>query len=372
VTAGRRYFDAAGERQLEQAYKGRSTWWCVNDELGAVMLAGPAGPPAGVDSLELRRTVGRNWARTDAYKDKCDTIFAAPLAETSLNPGDVAGDVAAVFYPEWDHAAVAEAARALGNSALDLPPGWRGWVVPGKKGAVPRRHLAVANLGASAGSGQVPLSFAEGAPLLAAAATVRGRSTRLPLELGPFETFGQTIDAYIEVQGPAEVEVRRTSLGRYSLKAAPGQSAKVTLRLAEAAGPLQVVDAQGKVTQDVQGGAGGYTFEVRGEVTVVDRAAAGSDNGGPAVEIGEIIVREDGRASVPVIARDQSGIALVRIFLDGKEIETRDSAPFVWAGWPGKGYHTFQAVAEDNSPARNQRRSDPVTVKIPDPPESEE
>ena len=41
VTTGRRYFDTAGERKLELPYQGRSSWWCVNDELGAVMLARP-------------------------------------------------------------------------------------------------------------------------------------------------------------------------------------------------------------------------------------------------------------------------------------------------------------------------------------------
>ena len=166
VTTSRRYFDAAGERKLESPHQGQSSWWCVNDELGAVML-GAAG--AAADSLEVKRTVGRNWARTDAYKDKCDTIFAAPVRDAALKPGDIAGDVAAVFYPEWNHAAVAEAARALGGSALDLPSGWRGWVIPGKKGAVPKRHLAVVNLDAETRSALIPLSFAEGAPVLSVA-----------------------------------------------------------------------------------------------------------------------------------------------------------------------------------------------------------
>jgi hypothetical protein len=375
VTSSRRYFDAAGERKLELAYQGKSSWWCVNDELGGVMLAGPDGSPAAVDSLEIKRTVGRNWARTDAYKDKCDTIFAAPVRQAALKPGDVAGDVAAVFYPEWGHAAVAEAARTLNGAALDLPAGWRGWVVPGAKGAVPKRHLAVANLDAETCSALVPLGFAEGAPILSLATTVQGKSGLTPLTLARFETCGETIDAYVESPGSTAVAVRRVALGRYAMKPVSGKTAKITLRLANAAGPLQVIDARGKVLQEVKAGAAAahdFTFEIGGAVTVVDPAAAGRDTLGPAVEIGNIVIREDGRASVPVIAKDQSGVARVRIFMDGKEIDSRDEALFVWAGWPGKGYHTFHAVARDGSPAGNERTSDALTIRIPDPPVSEE
>ncbi len=371
VTSSRRYFDAAGERKLELPYRGKSSWWCVNDELGAVMLSGAGGPGSAVDSLEVKRTVGRNWARTDAYKDKCDTIFAAAVAETALEPGDIAGDVAAVFYPEWDHAAVAQAARALNDSALDLPAGWRGWVVPGGQGVVPRRHLAVANLDAGACQAQVPLAFAEGAPVLAAATTVQGKAGLTALKLARFETCGETIDAYVESLGSTAVEARRVALGRYSIKPVFGKAAKVTVRLVQAAGPVEVLDAQGQVLQDVSAAAAaaaqGFTIEISGEVTVVDRAAVGHDQLGPAVEVGPIIVREDGRTSVPVIARDQSGVAQVRLFLDGKEIDVRNSGPFVWAGWPGKGYHTFHAVARDDSPKHNERTSDAVTIQITNP-----
>jgi len=367
VTSSRSYFDAAGERKLEQPYQGRSTWWCVNDRLGAVMLRGPGTAGAAVDSLEVKRTVGRNWARTDAYKDKCDTIFASPVREAALKAGDVAGDVATVFYPEWDHAAVGEAARALGGSALDLPAGWRGWVIPGKKGAVPTRHLAVVHLDAETCSALIPLAFAEGAPILSMVTTVQGKAGLTPVKLARFETCGETIGAYVESLGSTAVEARRVSLGRYSIKPLSGKTAKVTVRLADAVGPVQVMDAQGRVLQDVQAGAAtapGFTFDISGEVTVVDRSAADRDKLGPAVEIGRVVVREDGRATVPVIAKDQSGISLVKIYMDGKEVDARDAAPFVWTGFPGQGYHTFRAIAQDDSPARNERTSDALTIEI--------
>ena len=62
----------------------------------------------------------------------------------------------------------------------------------------------------------------------------------------------------------------------------------------------------GRSLQEVKTGAAAaraFTLEISGEVTVIDRAAAGRDRLGPAVEIGGIVVREDGRATVPVIAK---------------------------------------------------------------------
>jgi hypothetical protein len=231
---------------------------------------------------------------------------------------------------------------------------------------VPTRHLAVVNLDAETCQAPVALTFAEGAPVLSLATTVQGKAGLTPVKLERFETLGETVDAYAETQGGAAVTVRRAALSKYVLKPASATPAKVTLRLANAAGPLQVIDAQGKILQEVTDGstAQGYTFEIGGEVTVVDRAALGRDRLGPAVEIGKIVVREDGRTSVPVIARDQSGLADVRILMDGKKVDSRSAGPFVWAGWPERGYHTFQAVARDASPARNERTSDAVTINI--------
>jgi hypothetical protein len=365
LTSSRRFFYATGERKLELPYEGRSSWWCVNDRLGVVMLG---AADAAADQIEVKRTVGRNWARTDAYKDKCDTITAAAVREAALRPGQVVGDVAAVFYPEWSHSAIAGAARTLGESAIDLPAGWRGWVIPGKKEPVTRRHLAVVNLDGEACQTQLSLTFDEGAPVLSLATLVRGKTGLTPVRLARYGTCGETIDAYVESLGATAVEARRLSLGRYSLIPAFGNTAKVRLRLANATGPIQILDAQGQTLREVSAGPGaadGYSLDISEEVTVVDRAALDGDRLGPAVEIGDIIVREDGRATVPVIARDQSGISQVKIFMDGKEADSRKSGPWVWAGWPGKGYHTFTAVARDASPRHNERQSDAVTIRIP-------
>jgi hypothetical protein len=175
------------------------------------------------------------------------------------------------------------------------------------------------------------------------------------------------MDAYAECLSATPVEARRLALGRYSVKPVFGKTARFRLRLAHAAGPIQLVDRQGKLIQGLPSGpaAGeGFTFEIGGEVTIIDPAAISRDQAGPAVEIGDIVVREDGRATIPVLANDQSGIGRVRLFMDGKEVLERAAEPWSWTVWPGKGYHTFQAMAQDNSPRHNERKSDAVTVEI--------
>src|SRR5512135_3503930 len=122
--------------------------------------------------------------------------------------------------------------------------------------------------------------------------TVQGKLDVTPVRLARFETCGETIDAYVESIDGTAVEARRTALGKYALSPAFGTTAKVTLRLAAAAGPLQVLDAQGKMLREVAAGGQGYSIEIAGPVTVIDRAALDRDHLGPAVEIGKIVVRE--------------------------------------------------------------------------------
>jgi hypothetical protein len=89
--------------------------------------------------------------------------------------------------------------------------------------------------------------------------------------------------------------------------------------------------------------------------------------GRPAVEIRDVSVREDGRVTVAVEAADQSGVRQVRIDVDGRRVADLAGAPWVWSGFLASGYHTFRAVAADDSPGRNVRESDLLTVQVVDP-----
>ncbi len=362
MTSSRNYFDAAGERRLEQPYKGRSSWWCVNDLLGAAFVG-------GTGEVEIQRTVGRNWARTDAYKDKCDTIFVSGIKGQELQPGEACGELAAVFYPETDHAAVEAASRKLQEATLNLPAGWKGLVIPENRGSVPRRHLAVANLDGQLSQASLNLSFEEGAPVLSVASFIQGRTGTTPLALERFGILGETITVYAEIGAPSPVEARRVSLGRYLFRPTAGEKATVKLNFHQYAGPFQIVDSAGKILQELAASAQGspIAFEIDREAVVINKKEVDADDVGPAVEIGDISVREDGRVSLRIEAGDQSGIQSVEVFQDGKTVATISAAPWAWAGWPSKGYHTFYVIARDSSPKGNTRTSAARTIKV-DPP----
>jgi hypothetical protein len=361
MTSSRRYFDAAGERRLEQPYQGRTSWWCVNDLLGAAFVGGTGG-------VKVERTVGRNWARTDAYKDKCDTVFFSGVKAKELQPGESYGELAAVFYPETGCAEVEEASRELQQAGLSLPSGWKGLIVPGKAERKGIRYLAVANLGGQCSRASLNLYFEEGAPVLSVPSFAQGKKATIPLSLNPFETLGETIAVYTEVQGNAPVEIRRLSLGRYSIKPATGEKVKIRLRFLVEAGPLQMVGTDEKLIVEIPAGSqekdGGFLFDIDREVIMVNKKGVVADTTGPAVEISEVNVREDGRVSLRVDTGDQSGVQSVEVFMDGKPAAKIAAEPWTWTGRPGNGYHTFYVIARDGSLLGNTRTSDARTIKV--------
>jgi hypothetical protein len=365
MTTSRRYFDAVGDRPLEQGFESRSNWWSVSDRLGMAMSG-------GTGQIEVRRTVGRNWARTDAYKDKCDTVFASALRAQDLKPGETRGEIAAVFFPDAPHAAVEEASRRLQEIILDLPRGWKGLLIPGERQKPLSRHLAIANLDGNVTETSLRLTFDEGAPILSVSSVIRGRRGTMLLKLEPFESFGETLDSYAEVLGDKLVEVRKMALGRYLFRTIPGETVEVRMRFSGGdAGPFQCQDVDGKILEanalGRQDQGGGVIFKIEGEVTVLNMKEIEQDRIGPAVEIADATVREDGRVTLCLDAHDQSGIRTIKVFVDGRPAGEISEAPWVWNGLPGSGYHTFQVEATDDSPRRNQRKSDARTINIASP-----
>gem|GEM_PF-1228469 len=362
MTTSRRYFDALGEKRLEQGFESRSDWWSVNDRLGAVVTGGSG-------QIEVRRTVGRNWARTDAYKDKCDSVFASAIRDQGLKSGETGGELTAIFFPNMSHMAIEEASRKLQGKTLDLPRGWKGLLIPGERRDRSEWRLAVANLDGDVTETFLRLSFEQGAPVLSVSSIVRGKSGTALLKLIPFETFGETLASYVEVLGDKSVEARKIALGRYHFRTLPGETAEVRLSFSDGqAGPIQFQDSAGRILDagilSRQDQNGGVIFKVGGEITILNMKEYEKDRIGPAVDIADTTVREDGRVNLCIEARDQSGIRSLAVFVDTHPEAEITKAPWVWNGRPGSGYHTFQVAAMDDSPRRNQRKSDARTINV--------
>ena len=334
LTSPRTFHDAGGEAALEETQQRRSGWWCVEDRL-AVVAAGDA------KTIEIARSVGMNWARTEAYRDRCDGVFLAPVHEQELRAGESCGRLAAAIYPNTTHAEAARAKGGLSQTLPGLPDGWEGIVAP--DAATPaRRYLAVANLHGRETRTTLVLSCEEGAPVLDEATIITGKTARIPVELEQYATLGESIELYVESFGKSAVLARRVSAGRYRIEPLDGP-ARIRVRFVGAA-----ASGSDLASRD------GRVLVVREPMEIVLEA---EDEIGPAVEIEDLVAEDDGRLSVCVRARDRSGIAEVVLYCDGAAQPARRQAPYTWEWKPGAGYHTLRAVARDDSRQHNVRES---------------
>ena len=335
MTPSRSFRDAAGSARLETPRRNRTSWWSVEGLLGLVSAGGER-------DLEVRRTVGNNWARTDAYKDKCDTVFLGGLKDISLRAGERAGREAVVFYAETPDDVVARAAGEVLNLASRLPDGWAGAAAPaGASSGTRAWFVALANLAGGAGRASVALSCPEGAPVLPTPTLVTGRDAKFEVDLDGRGTFGAAVDMFLAVEGATPVIARKLPAGRTVLEPAAPGAGPVTIRIAARAGEiLEVLEAGAvprRITLDAAACEKGIRVDVSGPVTIVRTSVAAEDATGPAVEIKPIAVREDGRVRVEVEAADRCGISAVRLTMDGRPVGELRRDPLCLVASPRRG-----------------------------------
>jgi len=359
VTTSRRYRDARGTCPLEQAARRASNWWCVDDAIG-VAVAG------GTGSIDIRRCVGNNWARTDSYKDKCDGVFVSAFSDLDLQAGDTACELAAAIYTDTPQARVAQAVEQISQNPLSLPAGWKGLVVPDAS-CPGKRYLALANIYGSRTRADLELSFAEGAPVLSNEVMIAGGRCVLALSLGDLETFQDAIELYAETLEGTPVLARKETFDRYLFRSVGRARVKLRYR-GPAVDAFVIRPIEGSEERTVQAKAldadRSFVVELDRPSAIEVRGPADRDRTGPAVELGDPVVREDGQVTVEVTARDRSGIRDVALYCDGKPIGQRSVSPYIWVCHPGQGAHTFYAVAVDGSPGANSRASFKRTVDM--------
>ncbi|MBN2307858.1 MAG: hypothetical protein JXR94_02740 [Candidatus Hydrogenedentes bacterium] len=361
ITGPRTYRDAGGAFELGGAQEHVSDWWCVDERIG-LAIAGGNG------RAKVERREGYNWARSGAYRDKMDCLFASPIGRIDLKAGELGADVAAAVYPSATPAQVERAAAALKAGALAVPDGWRGGLVPDAR-REGRRYLAVANLWGAPGDAVLELACAEGAPVASRASLITGGTGRLTLRLEPLHSYGDTIGLYVKVPDGHAIAAERLARGRYRFSPMGGGPVSVEA--------IWIVDNAGAATVSAHSNAGPVpvAVEARGqavfcsftlmEPTVVEFSEPGAaDHVPPFVDIRSVDVREDGRVSVCVDAADSSGIGWCELACDGAVVERKTQPPYVWALRPEPGWHTFRAVAADASPAANARASFKRTVEV--------
>ena len=363
ITTGRRYVDAEGEHPLEKEADRTSSWWCVDDALGMIVAGGEG-------RVHIERSVGNNWARTPAYRDKCDGVYVSPVRGMKAAAGATPVDLAVAVWTDTPHDRIARVA-ATAEPIAALPRGWKGQRIgdPCRPG---RRHVTVANLFGEATSATVDVSMPEGAAVVSTGTTVTGLRGRTVLHLEALETFGESTEVYAEVLEGGPVIARRLGPTRYGFRPTGAEPARLALRYTGdearafvwtdlASGKARPLEPEGDPRAD--GRAGRLLVDLRGPGRL-DIQRPGIDRVGPAVEITDIRVLNEDAVCVEVAAADRSGITGVELFCDGRSLGARASRPYAWTHRPGKGSHTYHVVATDGAAERNRRASFKRTVDV--------
>jgi len=363
MTSSRQLYCEAGPQALEQAGEYASSWWCVADRLGAVVVG-------GAPQVRVERGAGFNWARIPEYRDACDGVWLSPVAGRAFEAGDTPVDVAVAFFANTPHEEVAAVAASAGALLPGLPDGWQGLVVPGPK--LPgKRYFALANLDGEATQTTLGLAFPEGAPILSAGTRLEGASGRAAIQLAPRESYGQVVELYgMATKGAAAITKRTANTYLVEPMGAPAEIALTYTGGGEPEFRVRPASAASEEAASIlasESNAGGHrtlTLSVDGPVVLEIDSEGYQDRVGPAVEIADVTPMADGRVTVAVTAGDQSGVGRVALHLDGKPLGEKSRPPYEWTLWPGKGYHTFYAEATDASPNHNTRRSFLRTVRV--------
>lgn len=359
MTSPRRYYDAEGEQPLEKAATRRTSWWCVNDQLGLAACGGNG-------QVRIERSIGFNWARKDNYRDQCDGIFVSPVTKQSLVAGETAVNMAVVLYPGVTHASIQRS--GFGAQSLILPVGWCG-IVASELASPFKQCLAISHLYGPTTDAWLDLHCEEGAPVLSVPAIISQVTASLTVHLENMESMRETVELYLQVPDGSRVRAVREKPGRYALEPLDGATPHVRVRYSGTGAKAVLVHStaafnskQIPATDFTEGKPVELALSGR---TVLEMAGPdGSDTMGPAVEIRNVTVREDNRVAVEIEADDQSGIASVEMYDNGKTIGHRTEPPFIFTCRPSIGWHTYQAVATDASSARNPQGSSKRTIEI--------
>ncbi|MBN1347399.1 MAG: hypothetical protein JXQ73_32215 [Phycisphaerae bacterium] len=356
LTSSRTYWDAAGSQALEQEAARDSAWWCVADRLGVATVGGS-------NKVRIKRVTGENWARTNAYKDKADAIYTGTVDAVEVEAGKLGVDMVTAVYPETPHEQVAKASERLAEGALKLPEGWKGVVAP-DAACAGRRYLAVANLDGEDEGATLGLRFAEGVAVVSCETVVRGDSGTASVRLKRLESLAEPLEVYVKTEGGGAVRAVRLTRSRYALRPEGDEKVTVKLNVPGAAGQSYEVAGSGETVRGQVPQNGEVSIAVSGAAVVELKGRSDADRTGPAVEIRELIHREDGQVRIEATAADQSGIGSVELYCDGKQVSRQVAGDYVWVHRPGNGAHTYHVVATDASPAKNKRTSFKRTIVV--------
>ncbi|RJP31621.1 MAG: hypothetical protein C4527_07430 [Candidatus Omnitrophota bacterium] len=357
-TSSRAYCDAQGTQPLEHAAERQSQWWSVNEQQGMAVWGGNG-------AIKIERGDGYNWARKSEYKDKCDGVFVSPIDNQAMKAGEIGIDLAAAIYPNTVPEKIAHAVEQLKENTLILPAGWRGVFLPDPN-RQDRRILAIANFFGADRIASLALTSENGAPILSVPMRINGQLGQTSVHLSSLQTLGEVCSVFLSTEENITVTAQKISEHRFKLiPSGPGITSVQVRYCASGAETIRILDKNETVLHKIDCPPDErFSLKIEAPVIVEMVDKTRGDHSGPGVEIDDVRVREDERVTIEVNANDQSGIQSIELFCNEKLVERKSEYPYMFIHRPGKGAHTYHAVAVDASPHENRRVSLKRTVFV--------
>lgn len=340
----------AGRERLDRLDVVSSSWRVEN------LLSGYFVSTSG-DRLEGSEQLGFNWARTEDYLDRTSVLSLAPRKRFVMKAGDLVEETAVVIFPGAEKDGVDFLSSPLSLLSGKLAKGWLGGTVKTKSDV---KLIAVANLSCQKGSSQVVLGDKDWAPVFSKLGHVEGQFLRIDLTLQPYETYRDSSYLELFLVGDVRGRIKKVSDNGFSIIPDSGGVAKLVVRWQ---GPkvVQAVFRSNRTEKIVNvqhlSSDNGVAIEVETEGLLNLDFADNIDSTPPFVMIDEPVLSDDGWLTVNVQAHDRSGLSKVELYMDGVLYSGSKISPYTWTVPIENSGHSFWAIATDNSPSENRRKS---------------
>ncbi|MCF8414100.1 MAG: hypothetical protein K9G44_11835 [Melioribacteraceae bacterium] len=348
-----------GSSLLSSEAESISNWWNLDNQLGVITIGGNG-------KIQNGWGIGFNWARTDSYKDKYDSVSVSKLENFSMDPGETFEIGTVIYTYQTDDFIMSNRSKAIDISDK-LPDGWFGLIAPFSE-KDPSRIIAISNFRNKQEETFLEVEFQYGAPVFNRTTHIKKKIAGVNIRVPKLDAYSEKLSWYVEVLSGIEINAKK--IDKNSIRIEPINSSQNTISIRYAGdykGEIQFENLNGSIVYTVDASKLAFPskeiWELKEPIIVRLANDFTEDYLAPSVIIDEIF-EIDEKTIVFVKASDQSGIKNVKLFCDGVEIGTIENSPYKWTIDLSPGWHTFIAIATDDSKNNNIRKSFIRTVEI--------
>ncbi len=340
-----------GEKTIQKLGKVNSNWWAVDGLLGMVFYGGNPLVFGG-------RQLGNNWARTEEYIDRMDVVLASPLRVVKMRDGESLIKLMAGIYTGIDTSEIERFSNEW--KILSSPSennGWMGALAPAVNDGL---SLAIANIEEKPVKSELSVNWQGWSPVFAMPGKIINNKLIFEIDLEYLGIVKDQSNLLVRCDGNCQIDAVRIGKGRYKLDL--GKEARSVIKLRWIGPSIKQAVQQSNFEQiylDTEElcSENGSEATIDGEAIITFLSDHFNDFTPPFVEVDKPFIMANGNFEVQVESMDQSGIENISFYKDGIQVGEKKSAPYVWQVAATNKFHSFSALATDNSEQKNKRFS---------------